>query len=90
MGGFRPEATDGPPCPELIRLLGDGPTGLGWEADHKACTCLCDHIRGGCHIDFRDPATGYFVYYSNGKWGRTNDERHRGFMVDANRDAFTR
>lgn len=26
-GGYRMEATDGPPCPELIRLLGDGPTG---------------------------------------------------------------
>ncbi|WP_189710695.1 hypothetical protein [Streptomyces anandii] len=68
MGGFRLEATDGPPRPDPVRLLGDGPTGLGWEVDHKTCACLCDHIRGGCNIDFRDPATGYFVYYSNGMW----------------------
>ncbi|MFF2518877.1 hypothetical protein [Streptomyces sp. NPDC058086] len=90
MGGFRLEVTDGPPCPDLVRFLGDGPTGLGWEVDHKTCTCLCDHVRGGCNIDFRDPATGCFVYYSNGKWGRTNDERHRSFMAAANHDAFAR
>lgn len=36
------------------------------------------------------PATGYFVHYSNGKWGRTSDERHRRTMADANLDAFTR
>ncbi|MEV2236112.1 hypothetical protein AB0H69_47250 [Streptomyces phaeochromogenes] len=90
MGGFRLETTDGPPCPELIHLLGTGPTGLGWEARHKTCTCLCDHIHGSCDIDFRDPATGYFVHYSNGKWGRTSDERHRRTMANANLDAFTR
>ncbi|MFG2713431.1 hypothetical protein ACGFX2_23145 [Streptomyces goshikiensis] len=46
-GSFRLEATDGPPCPHLIRLLGDGPTGLGWEVDHKTCTCSCDHSPSG-------------------------------------------
>ncbi|MFI5619723.1 hypothetical protein [Streptomyces sp. NPDC051567] len=72
-GSFRLETTDGPQCPELIRLLGDGPTGLGWEVDHKTCTCLCDHPHSGmgCNIDFREPTMGQFVYYSNARWGRT-------------------
>ncbi|MEU7160361.1 hypothetical protein [Streptomyces chrestomyceticus] len=73
---FRLEATDGPPCPDLIRLLGDGPTGLGWRVEHKMCTCRCDHTHGTCNIDFRDPATGKVVQYSNGKWGRTTDDSH--------------
>jgi hypothetical protein len=78
-GGFRLETTDGPPCPDLIRLLATGPTALGWEVEHKQCTCLCDHShRGsGCSIDFRDPATGRYIYYSNGKWGRTDRDGPR-------------
>ncbi|MEF3119239.1 hypothetical protein [Streptomyces chrestomyceticus] len=83
---FRLEVTDGPPCPDLVRLLGDGPTGLGWQVEHKMCTCRCDHIRGGCHIDFRDPATGLEVQYSNGKWGRTTDDRHA--LDELNETAF--
>ncbi|MFE1754615.1 hypothetical protein ACFW88_29405 [Streptomyces anandii] len=69
---------------------GLGWAGLGWEVDHKTCACLSDPIGGGFNIDFRDPATGYFVYYSNGMWSRTNYERHHSFLADANRDAFTR
>jgi hypothetical protein len=88
--GFRLETTDGPPCPDLIRLLGDGPTGLGWEVDHKRCTCLCDHSHAdvGCNIDFRLPITGEFVYYSNAKWGRTLDNRRRTILAELNRAAF--
>ncbi|MFI6730133.1 hypothetical protein [Streptomyces atratus] len=90
IGGFRLETTDGPPCPDLIRLLGDGPTGLGWEVDHKRCTCLCDHTHAdvGCNIDFREPSTGELVYYSNTKWGRTLDDRRRKTIAEMNRAAF--
>jgi hypothetical protein len=89
-GGVRLETTDGPPCPDLIRLLGDGPTGLGWEVDHKRCTCLCDHTHAdvGCNIDFREPATGRFVYYSNTKWGRTLDDRRRRTVAEMNTAAL--
>src|SRR4051812_17966518 len=41
--GIRLETTDGPPCPDLIQLLTDGPCALGWRVEHKVCTCLCDH-----------------------------------------------
>uniref|UniRef100_UPI002F90D842 hypothetical protein n=1 Tax=Streptomyces sp. NBC_01592 TaxID=2975889 RepID=UPI002F90D842 len=90
IGGFRLETIDGPPCPDLIRLLGDGPTGLGWEVDHKRCTCLCDHTHAdvGCGIDFREPSTGELVYYSNTKWGRTLDDRRREAIAEMNRAAF--
>ncbi|MBP5859151.1 MULTISPECIES: hypothetical protein [Streptomyces] len=73
--GVRLETTDGPPCPDLIRLLTDGPCGLGWKVEYKVCTCLGDHSHAsvGCTIDFRDPATGRPVWYSNLKWGRTLD-----------------
>ncbi|MFI0742670.1 hypothetical protein ACH4PU_32005 [Streptomyces sp. NPDC021100] len=84
---FRLETTDGPPCPDLIRLLGDAPTGLGWEALEKTCTCLCDHTHGGCMVDFRDPATGLLVYYSNVKWGRTMDADRLRRVEAANRAA---
>ncbi|GCB53522.1 hypothetical protein [Streptomyces sp. NL15-2K] len=75
--GIRLETTDGPPCPDLIQLLTDGPCGLGWQVENKVCTCLCDHSHAsvGCTIDFRDPATGRPVWYSNLKWGRTLDDR---------------
>lgn len=68
--GVRLETTDGPPCPDLIRLLTDGPCALGWEVEYKVCTCLCDHSHAslGCTIDFRDPATGRPVWYANLKW----------------------
>lgn len=87
---FRLEATDGPRCPELIRLLGNGPTGLGWEVEHKSCTCLCDHSHSGmgCTIDFREPDTGQFVYYSNLKWGRSLSERRRRTITELNSLAF--
>jgi hypothetical protein len=77
--GVRLETTDGPPCPDLIRLLTDGSCGLGWEVENKVCTCLCDHSHAslGCTVDFRDPATGRAVWYSNLKWGRTLDNRRR-------------
>lgn len=53
-----------PAVPDLIRLLGDGPTGPGWEVDDKRCTCLCDHTHAhkGCSINFRVPSTGESVY----------------------------
>ncbi|WP_369181018.1 hypothetical protein [Streptomyces mutabilis] len=89
-GDVRLETTDGPPCPDLIRLLGDGPTGLGWEVEHKRCTCLCDHTHAdvGCNVDFREPTTGRSVYYSNTKWGRTLDDQRRERIADLNREAF--
>ncbi|WP_223778811.1 hypothetical protein [Streptomyces sp. 135] len=89
-GNVRLETTDGPPCPDLIRLLCDGPTGLGWEVEHKRCTCLCDHTHAdiGCNIDFCEPATGRSVYYSNAKWGRTLDDRRRERIAELNREAF--
>ncbi|MFE0773337.1 hypothetical protein [Streptomyces sp. NPDC058861] len=89
-GSFRLETTDGPPCPELIRLLGDGPTGLGWKTDEKSCTCLCDHSHSGigCTIDFLEPTTGRFVYYSNLKWGRRTPRDRRQTVTELNRLAF--
>ncbi|WP_306339733.1 hypothetical protein [Streptomyces sp. AS13] len=76
--GLRLETTDGPPCPDLIRLLTQKPCGLGWEVTDTMCTCRCDHhhTATGCTVDFRDPATGQPVWYSNLKWHRTRDERH--------------
>ncbi|MFI1016006.1 erythromycin esterase family protein [Streptomyces sp. NPDC020965] len=81
--GYRMEATDGPPCPDLIRLLGDGPTGAGWQVTHKRCTCRCDHEHDSCTVDFLDPPTGIAIHYSNGRWGRTanhglDDYIHQG------------
>ncbi|MGW8780216.1 hypothetical protein ACWGNM_19460, partial [Streptomyces sp. NPDC055796] len=89
-GSFRLETTDGPPCPDFIRLLGDGPTGLGWRVDHKSCTCLCDHTHSGmgCTIDFLEPTTGQFVYYSNLKWNHTSSDRRSQSITDLNRLAF--
>ncbi|THA49396.1 hypothetical protein [Streptomyces sp. A1136] len=76
-GSLRLETTNGPPCPELIRPFGDGPTGLDWEVDHRSCTFLCDHTHYGmgCTIDFLDPSRGQFAYYSNLKCGRTDSDR---------------
>ncbi|MGW6454389.1 hypothetical protein ACWF94_00425 [Streptomyces sp. NPDC055078] len=90
-GNVRLETTDGPPCPDLIHLFGDGPTGLGWQVDHKQCTCLCDHIHTGtgCNVDFRDPVSGRSVHYSNGKWGRTLDDQRSRRVREMNRTAFT-
>jgi hypothetical protein len=61
------ERKAGPPCPDLIRLLTDVPCGLGWEVENKVCTCLCDrsHASLGCTVDFRAPATGRPVWYSD-------------------------
>ncbi|MFF8994061.1 hypothetical protein ACF09H_29870 [Streptomyces sp. NPDC014983] len=89
-GSVRLETTDGPPCPDLIRLLSNGPTGLGWEVRNKRCTCLCDHIHAdvGCDIDFCEPDTGRSVYYSNAKWGRTLDDRRREKIAEMNREVF--
>ncbi|NEA20662.1 hypothetical protein [Streptomyces halstedii] len=87
-GGYRMEATDGPPCPELIRLLGDGPTGAGWQVTHKRCTCRCDHEHDSCTVDFLDPATGIAVRYSNGRWGRTADKSYELRMAELNAKAF--
>ncbi|MFL4909388.1 hypothetical protein ACJ6WF_40950 [Streptomyces sp. MMS24-I2-30] len=89
-GSFRLETTDGPPCPDIIRLLGDGPTALGWKVDHKSCTCLCDHTHSGmgCTIDFLEPTTGQFVYYSNLKWKHTHSDRRSQSITDLNRLAF--
>ncbi|MEU6973803.1 hypothetical protein AB0A71_39975 [Kitasatospora aureofaciens] len=71
--GLQLETTDGPPCPELVRLLCEGPWGLGWQAEHTWCTCGSAAPQG-CRIDFRLPG-GRRVDYSNLHWGRTNDER---------------
>ncbi|MBH1934534.1 hypothetical protein I5Q34_09575 [Streptomyces sp. AV19] len=86
---FRLETADGPPCPDLIHLLGTGPTGLGWRVTAKACTCLCDHRHGTCRVDFHDPASDRSVYYSNGKWGRTVDDEYHRALDAKNRWAFT-
>ncbi|MFH8805405.1 hypothetical protein ACH4F6_38675 [Streptomyces sp. NPDC017936] len=88
--GVRLETTDGPPCPDLIQLLTDGPCGLGWQVENKVCTCLCDHshARTGCTVNFRDPATGRPVWYSNLKWGRTIEDRLET-TARLNRSAFT-
>ncbi|MEV5880516.1 hypothetical protein AB0L75_41340 [Streptomyces sp. NPDC052101] len=64
------ETTDGPPCPDIIRLLGDGPTGMGWKVDRKRCTCLCDHNHDSCTINFIAPTTEALVHYTNGQWNR--------------------
>ncbi|MEE1774859.1 hypothetical protein PUR25_01985 [Streptomyces sp. JV181] len=74
--GLRLETTDGPPCSDLVRLLTQGPCGLGWEVTAKTCTCRCDHphTSTGCSVDFLDPATGQPVWYSNLKWNRTLDD----------------
>ncbi len=87
--GVRLETTDGPPCPDLIRLLSDGPCGLGWKVENKVSTCLCDHSHASveCTVDFRDPATGQPVWYSNLKWGRTLNGR-LGTAAGLNRAAF--
>ncbi|MGW4725364.1 hypothetical protein [Streptomyces sp. NPDC004291] len=76
--GLRLETTDGPPCPDLIRLLTQKPCGLGWEVTGKMCTCQCDHrhTSTGCTVNFFNPATGQPVWYSNLKWHRTLDDRH--------------
>ncbi|MEU3401355.1 hypothetical protein [Streptomyces filamentosus] len=87
---FRLETTDGPLCPDLIRLLGDGPTGLGWKIGPKSCTCLCDHPHTGmgCTIDFVVPATGQLVYYSNLKWRHTLSDHGHQAITDLNRLAL--
>ncbi|MER6105099.1 hypothetical protein ABT115_22955 [Streptomyces sp. NPDC001832] len=41
----------------------------------------------GCNIDFLEPTTGQFVYYSNLKWGRTLSDR-RQTITELNRLAF--
>ncbi|MBV1957268.1 hypothetical protein ACFT43_23180 [Streptomyces albidoflavus] len=87
-GGYRMEATDGPPCPELIRLLGDGPTGAVWHVTHKRCTYRCDHEHDSCTVDFLAPATGIAVHYGNGRWGRTADKRDELRMAELNAKAF--
>lgn len=70
-GGIRLETTDGPPCPELIRLLATGPTALGWNVEYERCTCGCDDRSSGCTVEFCDPVTGTGIHYSNCSWGRT-------------------
>ncbi|WP_444971591.1 hypothetical protein [Streptomyces sp. SAI-25] len=87
-GGYRLEATDGPPCPELIRLLGDGPTGAGWQVTHKQCTCQCDHEHDHCSVHFLHPPTGITIAYGNGRWGRTADEAYDQRMAELNASAF--
>ncbi|MFD9517877.1 hypothetical protein [Streptomyces sp. NPDC059979] len=42
----------------------------------------------GCTIDFREPTTGQFVYYSNLKWGRTLSDHRRQTITELNRLAF--
>ncbi|MET8816426.1 hypothetical protein ABZW47_31050 [Streptomyces sp. NPDC004549] len=89
--GVRLETTDGPPCPDLIRLLTQGPCGLGWRVKDKTCTCLCDHSHAsvGCTVHFEDPATGLPVWYANLKWGRTLDERRLETVAGLNHAVFT-
>uniref|UniRef100_UPI002F91064D hypothetical protein n=1 Tax=Streptomyces sp. NBC_01553 TaxID=2975877 RepID=UPI002F91064D len=87
-GGYRMEATDGPPCPDLIRLLGDGPTGAGWKVTHKRCTCRCDHEHDSCTVDFLDPPTGIAIHYGNGLWGRTADQARHQRLAELNDNAF--
>lgn len=89
-GSFRLETTDGPLCPNLIRLFGDGPTELGCKVSPKSCTCLCDrpHSGMGCTIDFLEPTTGRRVYYSNLKWGHTLSDRSHQDITDLNRRVF--
>ncbi|MFI0779416.1 hypothetical protein [Streptomyces sp. NPDC021212] len=48
----------------------------------------CDHDHDTCNIDFIDPATGAFVYYSNGRWGRTATEEHHQRIADLNATAL--
>jgi len=86
--GFPVESTDRPPCRHLIRLLGDGPTGMGWKVNHKRCPGLCDHTHDTCSLDFIDPATGAFVYYSNGRRGRTIAEEHHQRITELNTTAL--
>ncbi|MEV6476984.1 hypothetical protein [Streptomyces sp. NPDC051657] len=76
--GLRLETTDGPPCPDLIRLLTQKPYGLGWEVTRKMCTYQCNHhhTATGCTVNFHDPATERPVWYSNLKWHRTHDDFH--------------
>ncbi|WP_405983809.1 hypothetical protein [Streptomyces sp. NBC_00872] len=87
-GGFRMEATDGPPCPDLIRLLGDGPTGAGWQVTRKRCTCPCDQKHSNCTVDFIDP-TGTGIHYDNARWGRTADQARQQQLAELNAKAFT-
>ncbi|MER6734670.1 hypothetical protein [Streptomyces puniciscabiei] len=82
------ESTDGPPCPDIIRLFGDGPTGVGWRVDRKRCTCLCDHDHDSCNINFIDPSTEAFVYYTNGRWNRAPAEAQRQRIADLNATAL--
>ncbi|MEV7427742.1 hypothetical protein [Streptomyces sp. NPDC091212] len=72
------ETTDGPPCPDLIRLLTQKLCGLGWEVIDRMCTCQCDHrhTATGCTVNFLTPATGQPVWYSNLKWRRTREDLH--------------
>ncbi|MFI1015995.1 hypothetical protein [Streptomyces sp. NPDC020965] len=84
----RGRPADGPPCPDLIRLLGDGPTGTGWQITHKRCTCRCDHEHDTCTVNFLDPPTGIAIHYSNGRWGRTANHAHHQQMAEVNDKAF--
>ncbi|MFE5560249.1 hypothetical protein [Streptomyces sp. NPDC056544] len=43
----------------------------------------------GCTIDFLEPTTGQFVYYSNLKWNHTRSSRRSQSITDLNRLAFT-
>ncbi|MBO1332560.1 hypothetical protein [Streptomyces sp. VRA16 Mangrove soil] len=86
---WRLEATDGPSCPDLVRLLGHGPTAMGWTVSHKSCTCPCDHEHGSCTIDFHDPRTGASIYYTNGRWRRTLTLRHLQRTRELNTAALT-
>lgn len=89
-GGIRLETTDGPPCDELIDLLGGGPCGLGWQVKSKSCACLVDpERRTGCMVDFLLPDTEQCVYYPNLHGGRALDARYRARAAELNESAFT-
>ncbi|MFD8290946.1 hypothetical protein ACFV2B_22370 [Streptomyces lavendulae] len=42
----------------------------------------------GCTIDFLEPTTGQFVYYSNLKWNQTHSDRRSQTITALNRLAF--
>ncbi|WP_331731513.1 hypothetical protein [Kitasatospora sp. NBC_01300] len=83
---LRVEATNGPPCEELVSLLTGQTCGPGWTLDHAWCTCQQD--KTGCTLDFVVPATGQRLAYGNGHWGRTMDERRLDDVAGLNGWAF--
>ncbi|MFJ1708530.1 hypothetical protein [Kitasatospora sp. NPDC088346] len=87
IGGLRLEALDGPPCPDLVRLLGDGPCGVGWQARIDWCGCPGGTVGSNCSVDFRDPGDGRVVYYSNRRVRRSAQDLQA--LADNNEGAFT-